>query len=144
MKGKRASLIALTAVFGITIGGAIVGSLSAVNAADDESTRPTPIWEQYLTDEEKQTVYDEMEAHRAEMEQRREEFQTYRDTISITSEKTDTGIQVNITGDNQETIDWMHSVYDENGGEWRGMGMGGRPGGRGPGMGMHARLDMEE
>ena len=89
MKGKTLALVALTAIFGITIGGAVVGTFNAASADDETSasSEHTAIWEQYLTDEEIEEVQTQMQERREKMKQRMEEFRTYKDNMTTEAVK---------------------------------------------------------
>ena len=58
--------------------------------------------------------------------EQRQEMAKIRDQVNREVTKTGEGIQINLNGQDQETIDKMHEIYDESGGELGKWGMGGR------------------
>jgi hypothetical protein len=89
------------------------------HAADQPGTNPTPrILQEFgdiLTGEQKQQIQDRVTARRTMM-----------DNITREVTKTDDGIQINLKGSDQATIDQMHAEFDANGGTWGKMGGRGR------------------
>ena len=138
---KYIPAFAIIALAGV-LGGAILTASVSANPLEDILTdeQKTQLEEHreegktfmdsLLTDEQKA----QLEEDRAEHEAMREEMEQYRDNITREVTKTDNGIQINLTTDDAETLEWMHNHYDEGGFQGEGPGFGGHHGPRG-GMG---------
>ncbi|OGB78826.1 hypothetical protein A2296_05190 [candidate division CPR3 bacterium RIFOXYB2_FULL_35_8] len=110
MSKKNLIISTLALTIGVALGGFV---FQTVRADDTEiSTTDCPMYAN-LTQEER----DQIRANG-------ETMRNLRDNIERTVTKTDDGIQINLNGEDQETIDQMHEFYDENGGNWGRGGMG--------------------
>ncbi len=116
MKAKSIVLTLSALMVGVVIGGVALNYAKA-----DETTNDT----QTLTQEQ--------------VRERHQEMMELHDNIDRVVTKTDEGIQINLNGEDQTTIDQMHTIYDENGGTW---GFGPREG-MGKGMGMGRMMNGE-
>lgn len=104
MSKKNLIISTLALTLGVVLGGFV---FQTVRADDTEiSTTDCPMYAN-LTQEERDQIRNNME-----------EMHNLHDKIERTVTKTDEGIQINLKGEDQETIDKMHEIYDENNGEW--------------------------
>lgn len=105
MKAKIIIISFATLVVGVLVGGFVLQSVKA----EGIKSLPLPSFiEEFLTDEQKQQIQTEMQ-----------ERNQLREKITEEATKTDEGIQITLKGQDQETIDKMHQMYDENGGKWK-------------------------
>lgn len=119
MSKKHTVVVSLALIVGVFLGGIVINQAKANEGeANSFGSGRGGMIEEYLTDEEKEQIKNEF--------QERHELMAEVDREAI---KTDEGIQVNLKGQDQETVDKMHQLYDENGGTW-GKWKGGHMGGR--------------
>lgn len=114
MSKKVIIVSTLALLLGVGLGGVFLNGVSADESQNQGELRNRN-FEQNLSEEEK-----------LQIQERRQEMQALQENINREVVKTEEGIQINLTGENEETINKMHEMYDENGGEWGKWGMGGK------------------
>ena len=104
MSKKNIIITTFALVFGVLLGGVIFKTVKASDVQDVNITRP---FMKNLSQEERDQIQKNVQ-----------EIRDLHDKIERTVTKTDDGIQINLKGKDQDTINKMHELYDQNGGDW--------------------------